>query len=353
MNEKQRIKSLIHFNSTDLIPWQINYTSQMAEKLLAELGLAPSSGGDPSDPVSRYLPLDDFLGNHIAYVRNRSQNSLSEVGPGVFKDEWNVLWDRRIDKDIGTPVNCLLESGNLDRLLVPDANEPARYAHLRPIIESNANRYILAKFSYSLFERAWSLRGMENLFIDFIQNPSFVDELFGTIRDFNLAVMKNLTRYPIDGIYFGDDWGSQKALLMSPDMWRRFIRPHLKEMYDQAHAQGYDVFIHSCGEISSLLEDLIGVGLNVFNPFQPEVMNIERVMQRYSGRLAFYGSVSIQQTLPYGTEDDVRSEIENRLSAARRYGGLIISPSHDMPPDIAVGNVLAMREKLREQAGIR
>ena len=190
---------------------------------------------------------------------------------------------------------------------------------------------------------------MENLLVDFMNNGSFVHDLLRLICDFNLRIMKNLGSYRIDGIYFGDDWGSQKAMLMSPETWRRFIKPYIEEMYSQAHAQGYDVFIHSCGNIAPVLDDLIEIGLNVFNPFQPEVMDLHDLMKRYSKRLAFYGSLSIQKTLPFGTTEDVEEEVRNRISLARTYGGLIISPSHDLPPDVPVENILAMIGTIRKQ----
>ena len=347
MTEKQRIKRWIHFKDTDRIPWQINYTTQLADNLVKEFGLDMRS--TDAGAIHRYSELDDFLGNHIAYVRNRAVNSVREVSPGKWKDEWNVLWDRSIDRDIGTPVNCPLKSGKVEDLIIPDPNDPERYAHLRPIIESNPNRYILAKFSYNLFERAWSLRGMENLLIDFACNPSFVHDLMRSICDFNIALIRKLNQYPIDGIYFGDDWGSQKAMLMSPEMWRQLIKPYLEEMYGQAHNQGYDVFIHSCGQITPILDDLIEIGLNVFNPFQPEVMDIDGLMKQYSGRLAFYGSLSIQKTLPFGTREEVIEEVQHRISLSRTFGGLIISPSHDIPPDVSIDNIVAMLQTVKNQ----
>lgn len=349
MTEKQRIKNCVLFQTVDHVPWQINFTTQLGDLLLEELGFRDDRGGVQEDPRLKYTKLDEFLGNHIAYVRNRGVNSLREVSPGIVRDEWGVMWDRRIDRDIGTPVNCPLESGRLGDLRLPDPDDPDRYAHIQPIIEANPNRYILAKFSYSLFERAWSLRGMENLLIDFSVNAGFVHDLMRVLCDFNLSVMKNLTAFPIDGIYFGDDWGSQKAMLMNPQMWRQYIKPSLTQMYGQARRQGYEVFIHSCGQITPVLDDLIDIGLNVFNPFQPEVMDVPELMRRYASRLAFYGSLSIQKTLPFGSEDQVREEVRQRLSLARAFGGLIIAPSHDMPPDIPPANIMAMLETLREQ----
>lgn len=349
MTERQRIKRWIHFEETDLIPWQINCTTSLADRLLRGLDLGVKRRDTGTRHILKYSRLDDFFGNHIVYARNRGLNSMRESGPGIWRDEWGVLWDRRIDRDIGVPINCLLESGSLSEFSVPDPDDPDRYRHVQPIIDNNQDRYVLAKFSYSLFERAWSLRGMENLFIDFTENTPFVHDLLRSICDFNIKIMRNLASFRIDGIYFGDDWGSQKAMLMSPEMWRQFIKPYLKEMYSQAHNQGYDVFIHSCGHITPILDDLIEIGLNVFNPFQPEVMDLHSLMKRYSRRLAFYGSLSIQKTLPFGTAEEVQVEVQDRISLARAYGGLIISPSHDMPPDVPVENIIALISAIKNQ----
>ena len=103
---------------------------------------------------------------------------------------------------------------------------------------------------------------------------------------------------------------------MSPEIWRIFIKPYLKMMYDRAHMLGYDVFIHTCGDVTLLLEDLIEIGVDVFNPFQPEVMDIGNIIESYAGKLAFNGGISIQKTLPFGSTKEVRDEVMDRLKNA-------------------------------------
>jgi len=350
VNEKQRVKHCIAFKQTDKIPWQIGYTSGLGSRFMEQLNLKEEQCIVLGKNIYKFNTLDAYFGNHLAFIRNRAVNSLKEIQPGFFRDEWNVVWDRRIDRDIGTPTNTMLEKPDLKNLSLPDPDNEARYAHAAPIIQANGHRYILAKFSYSLFERAWSLRGMENLMTDFILNPSFVHDLLDTITDFNLAVLDNLGSFSIDGVYFGDDYGYQRGLLMSPDTWRVFIKPRLKRMYDKAHSQGRDVFIHSCGNISEILGDLYQIGVNVFNPFQPEAIDIEHTIAEYSKKLAFYGGMSIQKTLPFGSRGDVVKETQHRLELGKRFGGYIISPSHDMPPDIPLDNILTMHTLLRQNS---
>lgn len=348
MNEKQRIKECIAFKQTDKIPWQIGYTSELGNRIMEELDLKEEQYPVLDNNIYKFNNLDAYFGNHLAFIRNRAVNSLQEIQPGFFRDEWGVVWDRRIDRDIGTPVHTVLQTPSLENLYLPNPDDEARYAHAAPIIEANSHRYILAKFSYNLFERAWSLRGMENLMTDFILNPAFVHDLLDAITDFNIAVLNNLRSFNIDGVYFGDDYGCQRGLLMSPRMWRLFIKPRLQRLYDKAHSQGRDVFIHSCGNVSEILDDLAQIGVNVFNPFQPEVIDIEQIIGAFSKRLAFYGGMSIQHTLPFGSREDIVKETRHRLQLGKRFGGYIISPSHDMPPDIPLCNILTMHSLLRE-----
>ena len=350
-SKRDRIRKCIAGEPTSVTPWQINYTTALADRVMAAFELTEAPCMVRGVNVYRYEALDDYFGNHILYLRNRAVDSVREVEPGIWRDEWGVLWDRRIDRDIGVPLNQVLASrSDLDRLRVPDPRSPARYAHFAPLLEACGDRYVLVKFSYSLFERAWSLRGFEELMLDFVDDPSFVSDLMSRICDFNLSVLEQITGFAVDGVYFADDWGCQRGLLISPASWRRFIKPFVHKMYEQAHQQGYHVFIHCCGDISALLDDLIEVELDVFNPFQPEVMDIEALMGKYSGRLAFYGGLSVQQTLPFATPAAVAQEVSHRLGLARRYGGLIASPSHDMPPDVPLENVLALTRALRSQS---
>ena len=236
-------------------------------------------------------------------------------------------------------------------LEVPDPCNPDRFSHFGSLIKMSDDRYIVVKISRCLFERAWSLRGMENLLIDFIDAPDFVHELLDILAEFAAGLVRALSSFPVNGIRFSDDWGGQRGLLLSPQMWREFLKPRLKRMYAEAHAQGFDVFIHSCGDVSSVLDDLIEIGVDVFNPLQPEVMNVEGTMKRFNHRLAFNGGLSIQKTLPFEDQAAVRREVKHRLELAVKYGGFIPAPSHDMPYDIPFENIRAMVDTFRSQTG--
>ena len=113
--------------------------------------------------------------------------------------------------------------------------------------------------------------------------------------------MQQALTYDIDAVYFGDDWGQQRGLQMGPSTWRTFILPQLRRMYATVRRAGKLVMIHSCGDVDELFDDLVDAGVNCFNPFQPEVMDIWQLLPAYRGRLAFHGGLSTQRTLPFGT----------------------------------------------------
>lgn len=291
--------------------------------------------------------LDVVLNNHIVKYRLRVPDV--EIRPNFWRDGFNVVWNRSIDKDIGTVESYQIKERSLKGIHFPNPKDERIYAGLAAFIGKNDQRFRMASVGFALFERSWSLRKMEEILVDMIEAPAWVEELMDAICQYQLAVLDEALKYDLDGILFGDDWGQQTGLIFSPRLWRKFIKPRLSRMFAKVKETGKAVFLHSCGKIQELFPDLIEIGLDVFNPFQPEVMDVVEIKRRYGKDLCFYGGVSIQKLLPYGTPQQIKKEVNYLIKEIGRDGGYIVAPSHAMPSDIPLENILAFIDAIQNQ----
>lgn len=216
----------------------------------------------------------------------------------------------------------------------------------------DTGKYVLVGIYGSHFEKAYFSRGFENFLADMAAEPAFARKLLSTIIEKNMVMLDNFLALPeIDGVMLGSDWGSQLDLLMSPAVWEEMIRPGEQREYDLIHSYGKDVWVHSCGNIVKALPSLVEMGLDVLNPVQPEAMDIAMLKREFGEHLTFWGGISTQQTLPYGTPDEVRAEARRVRDMMSECGGYIFSPSQAVQDDVPLENILALFEVARETGG--
>ena len=334
MSKREVVRQVLDGRRPPYVPWSMGFTKEAQEKLRQHYGR-----DDLEVPLENHLLR---LGSDVGF--------FTELGQHRFRDVFGVVWDRTIDRDIGNVQGCVLPEPTLSGYEFPDPLDRRFFEDIPERIEQFGDRFRVFQIGFSLYERAWTLRGLENLLIDFHEQPAFVDELFGAIADYNVAQIREALKHDIDAVYFGDDWGQQRGLQMGPRLWRRFIYPALRRMCGVVRRAGKFVMIHSCGDVDELFDDLVGAGLSCFNPFQPEVMEVGTLLPAYRGRLAFHGGLSTQKTLPFGTVEDVRAETR-RLLELGREGGYIFAPAHDVEGDVPLENMLAFIEIVQNQPG--
>lgn len=211
-----------------------------------------------------------------------------------------------------------------------------KQAHIR-------GKFALGGAECSIWETAWYARGMEMLMMDMLADEELACFVLDTVTRNTVTSAVNFAKAGADGIMLGDDIGMQKTIMMSEDLYRRYLKPRLKKIIDSARAIKPDIiiFYHSCGYVIPFIEDLIEAGIDVLNPVQPECMNFEALFNEYGKRLSFSGTLGTQTLMPFGTPEDIKNEIKNRLDFVGPKGGLLICPTHVLEPEVPVENIVA------------
>jgi len=289
---------------------------------------------------------DDLLGG-----LNSARTSEPTVQDGVKRwvDEWGTGWadDGHGAKTESYPMLQGYEA--LDGYLFPDPDLEDRFAAPEERLESRSDRYVQALVWFTLFERLWMLRGFENMLMDPYLNEREFCRLRDRIVEYNLAIIDRWVEHSVHAVFFSDDWGCQRGLLVNPDDWRRFYKPSYKRMFDRVHSGGAHVWMHMCGDITAILCDLIDIGLNVLNPVQPQAMDVRYLSREFGGKVCFNGGVDVQGTLINGSPDDVRREVHELVELFGRFnGGYIGGTSHSVMPETPLDNVIALYEAFLE-----
>jgi len=238
---------------------------------------------------------------------------LVDTSPGLDArprsgvDEWGAVWENLGSTNLGEVKDYPLKDwADFDKLSIPNVDDPQRWEGVQAARAWVGDRFLLG-VGVSIYERVHFLRGLENTWMDIHDHPQELGRLLDLLVDMNLAAIKYYAAADFDGFIFPDDWGLQNRLMISPVIWRKVWKPRYARIYKAAHAAGLASFLHSCGYIIDILDDLIEIGLDVINMDQQENMGLELLGARFGGRITFYSPVDIQKTMATGGLDDIRT----------------------------------------------
>lgn len=206
--------------------------------------------------------------------------------------------------------------------------------------------FLVANLGWGLFERSWNLRGFENILMDAVAEPAFFEEVLDRLTALYLRFVEYTADLPVDGILFGDDWGDQRGVILGAERWRRFLKPRWARIYAAVRRRGKIVMTHSCGSVAEIIPDLIEIGLDVLESVQPEAagMNPYELKRKWGDKIAFWGGLGSQSTIPFGTPAAIRAEVGRLRREMGKGGGYILAPAKPLQPGTPTENAVAVVE---------
>jgi uroporphyrinogen decarboxylase len=295
MTARERVHACLSFRAPDRVPRQL--------WCLPGIGM---HRGQELARLSERFP-DDFASAGVSYGR-ALRASGDQNRKGRYTDEWGSVWEVFEDGVVGEVKQPILADwAALDRFVPPREILDADWGSAGGS-RAATDRYVLTGTSVRPFERLQFLRGSENLYLDMGWADARFLKLRSMVHEFFLEELTCWARTEVEGISFMDDWGTQTSLLVSPAMWREYFKPLYSEYVRIIHGSGKHAFFHSDGHISSIIPDLIEIGVNALNS-QLFCMDIEDLGRRFKGKITFWGEIDRQRVLPFGTPTSVRAAV--------------------------------------------
>jgi Uroporphyrinogen decarboxylase (URO-D) len=350
MKARERVQAALNHEAPDRCPLQISFTPEFANRLRADMHIHDLQAHNPHGGGNTY-ELERALGEDLLLTSVGWANSYY-LDDKAYVDEWGVGWDvQPYETPFGTGhytemvSHPLAADEAISGYAAPDPNRPELYADAAQAVRDFKDEYwIVGVTVTTILETAWALRGLEQMLLDLVVNPDLANDLLDIPYRYHLTAAKKLVELGVDMIWTGDDIGAQQEMMISPRMWRTYLKPRMATFIAELKAINPDLKVayHSDGNIKRIIPELIEIGLDVLNPIQPASMDPRQIKKEFGDKLCFWGTVDEQKTLPFGTPAEVTAEVRQRLQTIGRDGGLIMAPTHHVQLDTPLENFWAM-----------
>jgi uroporphyrinogen decarboxylase len=351
MNPRERVLTALNRKEPDRVPMEFSLCPSQMERFRKETG---------ADSPSEYF---GFGIRGVGISGTKQKNDFSEYTkdypPGARVDEWGIGWIRTPSsyhfEHILHPLKDAKTVEEIKEYPFPDVDAEYRYEGLEERVSQLKDAGYAVSASAmavggTVFWPPYKLRSMEQLLIDFMINPEIADAMLDAVTDRMEVMAGRYAEAGVEILRLADDLGTQLAPIISLKIFRKYIKPRLARVIKAAVDVNPHIliFFHSDGHIQEFIPDLIEIGLDVLNPVQPECMDPAEIKRKYGDHIAFWGTLGTQTTLPFGTVDEVRQVVKERIETVGKGGGLLIAPTHLVEPEVPWENIMAFVEAVEE-----
>jgi len=358
MTSKERVLDSIRLRKPDRIPLDGDFREDIWAKLAdhfgtkdtelirEKLGLdirytSPEPGPDFKARAipSPYAILDIGVGRKNLVIQRENGWLEDEYGICRVPNSTGLYWHYSYHPLAKASIE------EVKKYLFPDVSAPERYIDLRSDTDRWKDNYTTVAEMKNIFKLSWELRGFEQYMLDLSLEPRLVEALAERALEHLIELSKQLARNGVDMIMLAGDIAKQDSMMLSPQTWRTHFKPRLRTWLEEVRREKNIVFMfHSDGNMEDVFADIVEIGFDIVTPIQPESMDVEKIKRRFGSEVCLHGTISCQQTLPFGTPDDVASEVRERISCCGQDGGLILAPSNTIQPDVPLENLLTLYE---------
>ena len=356
MNSKDRVLAAFgkRAEKPDRIPFQFDLCRSLIEHFSAKLGLDPGYTLSYYEDLSYRISANEIrtkLGSDCIVVGGQTAKNFvpQTVSGDITSNEFGMhMKPTALYVEV---VNCPLKdietAAEAEAFPFPDPYAEGRMENAKRDIDRFGKDYfIIGDCELTLFEMAWHLTGLEAYMLGMAGEEDWIETINDKVEYFTTGIAEQLVKAGVDAIWLGEDLGSQVSTLISPEMWRQIFRPRHERIIQKLKAINPDIIIimHSDGAVAPLLEDFIEMGIEVYNPVQPNVpgSDPQELMDKYGGRICFFGGIDQQQLLPGGNMREIENEMKRRANILGKNGGYLMAPAHIIQSDVSSETVEGM-----------
>lgn len=371
MTHRERVRAALKHQEPDRVPIDLGSTAVTSLTIKAHRDLERHLGLTPRAPVllSRMFQLtkiDECILRHFdidfrpLFYRTCEQSQGGGFNLDCYVNEWGITLYRPKEGLYYDIIDSPLAEAEIEDLENYDWPNPLNSYRFEGLDREAQDLYENTDYALvgpgtdaSFFEESWMLRGFERFLMDLLVNPEFIHLLFRKVLDIRKAMMGRyleLVGGYLDVVYVADDLAIQTGPLISLDTYRTMVKLYQREYFqfikERTNAK---LFYHCCGNVTPLLDDFIGIGVDIINPVQvsAEGMDTKRLKKQFGERLCFWGGVDSQHVLPKGSIEEVREEIDRRVQDLAPGGGYVLAPVHNVQPDVPPENLCAMYDEAK------